>query len=374
VQVVKRVSAEKVLWFVLNTGSETFSAELDAGQELREILLEENGLTTLQTQDGRYVRTIYPFESLMLEACEAAEPIEPLPRISVSLRGPARLHLWNKNVLRLYEWRMSLLGQDGTPEQTAVVPAVPLSDQLAKGSFKFVPVLKAYFGHAPELAWPRLRVVYECTFENRYAGPVELVMEPGSIVGDWRMRVNESAPFGLQDFSPTDAHVRGSLGKDITALLSQGTNTILTEVETDKPDGGLLNALYLAGGFGVELRPVRLVERPDLSAFEQYMDNRLPFYDGVVEYAMEFALEHVPAGPRVVVQFETDTPFHEATEVSINGSGWQAVLWQPRCIVLRAEQLRPGKNDLQVRVYTTRVRSFEGQWFDDPTHEYRAIV
>jgi hypothetical protein len=269
---------------------------------------------------------------------------------------------------------LSLLSQDGTSEQTAVVPAVPLSDQLAKGGFKFVPVLKTYFGHVPELVWPRLRVVYECTFENEYAGPVELVMEPGSIVGDWQMQLNESAPFCLQDFGPTDAHVRGSLGKDITDLINQGANTIRIHVETDRSDGGLLNALYLAGGFGVELQPPRLVGRPDTGTFERYEDNRLPFYDGVVEYAMEFALEHIPTGPRVVVRFETDRPFHQATEISINGSDWQAVLWQPRCVVLRAEQLRPGKNDLQVRVYTTQVRSFEGQWFDEATHEYRAIV
>jgi hypothetical protein len=89
---------------------------------------------------------------------------------------------------------------------------------------------------------------------------------------------------------------------------------------------------------------------------------------------MEFDLEHVAAGPRILAQFHSDVPFQEASEVSLNGSDWQPVLWQPRQLILDADQLRAGHNDLSVRVYTTLIRSFEGQWFDDDRHEYRQVL
>ena len=371
IQVVKRVSGERTLWFVLNTSGETLMAELDGGGELVEIPLQDNQPASLQRVDDKTIRTVYPFESFLLHAGEVPRKVERLPRIIIPLRGPARLRLRNKNLLRMYEWQMSLLDEAG---RSALVPAVPICDQLAGGRFKFAPDIKTYFGNAPELSWPRLRVRYEYAFENQSADPVELVMEPGSIVGEWQMQVNECAPFGLKDFGPTDAHLRGSLGKDITSLIRRGRNLIRVELETTRSDGGLLNPLYLAGDFGVELNPVRLVERPDRGGFETYEHNRLPYYAGVIEYEMEFYLEHIPTGPHIVAQFEGDAPFEEASEVSINGSDWQPVLWQPRQLTLHASQLKAGQNALRVRVYTTLIRSFEGQWFDYERHEYRGVL
>jgi hypothetical protein len=174
-------------------------------------------------------------------------------------------------------------------------------------------------------------------------------------------------------FQPTTAHVRGSLGVDITELLQQGENTISVEVVTDRPDGGLLNPLYLAGDFGVALDPARLVDRKQTGAFERYEDNLLPYYAGVIDYTTRFVLEQVPATDDVLLHFEYDCPFHEATEVSINGSPYQPVVWQPRCVRLSTEYLSAGENILNTRVYTTLIRSFEGQWFDYATHQVRDV-
>jgi hypothetical protein len=136
----------------------------------------------------------------------------------------------------------------------------------------------------------------------------------------------------------------------------------------------LLNPLYLAGDFGVELEPVQLVERPEWGGFETYKENRLPYYAGVLEYEIEFDLEHIPDGLRVLAQFESDAPFHEASEVSINGGDWRPILWKPRYRVLSADQLQAERNELRVRVYTTLIRSFEGQWFDYARHAYRGVL
>jgi hypothetical protein len=393
-QVVKRVGGGRTLWFVLNAGSERLTVTLDSGGILCEIPLDGNQPPRLDRQSRRYVRDVRPFESFMLKACDergdneatglnestatdSANPSDPLSyrpaTLTIPLVGPARVRPLNPNLLRLAEWRMSILDDGGVPAQTAVVPAVPLSDQLERGGFLFTPSVRRYFGHEPELDWPPLHVRYECTFENAYSGRVELVMEPGSIVGNWRLWVNDGDPLTAADFAPTNAHVRGSLGVDITALLRLGSNALRAEIANARPKGGLLNPLYLAGDFGVALHPLRLIERPEIGSFEAHEANSLPFYAGVIEYVLDFALPEVPLGERVRADLVADVPFHDACEVSINGGAWRALPWEPRCLELASAELRSGKNEVRMRVYTTLIRAFEGQSFDHDAHCYRDI-
>jgi hypothetical protein len=371
--VAQRAAEGRKLWFVLNTGSEALQAQFDAGQDLREIPLRQDLPASLHREGTGHARRLAPFESVMLEAAKAAGPVSNIPEICVQVGGPAELELENANLLRLYFWRMSLLSEDGGPGRESVVPAIPLADQLAIGQLPFQPAFQQYFGCSPELALPELHVRYEASFECAYAGPVELVMEPGSIVGRWAIFVNQSGPIRPDLLLPTAAHVRGSLGVDVTSFLQPGANTMRVEVVTDRPDGGLLNPLYLAGDFGVALDPTRLVDRKTSGTFERYEENFLPYYAGVILYTTRFVLDRLPVAEHVILRFEYDRPFHEATEVSINGSPYQPVIWQPRCVKLSTEVLRVGENTLHTRVYTTLIRSFEGQWFDYETHRVRNV-
>ena len=81
----------------------------------------------------------------------------------------------------------------------------------------------------------------------------------------------------------------------------------------------------------------------------------------------------MPDGERVRARFHYDRPFREATEVSINGSPFVPVLWEPRDIVAGRETLRVGANSLVTRVYTSLIRSFEGSWFDEERHCTRQV-
>ena len=354
VQVVKRAGSGPTLWFVLNAGSAALTVALDSGGFLREIPLEPGRSPRLEKHGGRYVRDVYPFESFMLEACDveddnesmelnestAPDSVNPSDSLSyrsatlaIPLRGPARVRPLNPNLLRLAEWQMSILENDA-PAQTAIVPAVPLSDQLERGGFRFAPRVRRYFGHEPELGWPPLHVRYECAFENAYSGSVEFAIEPGSIVGDWRLWVNDHGSLTAADLAPSTAHVRGSLGVDITPLLRPGSNILRVEIADARPEGGLLNPLYLAGDFGVTLNPSRLIERPEMGSFETHEANGMPFYAGVIEYALDFDLPTVLQGERVQADFVTDAPFHDACEISINGGTWRALPWEPRSLEL----------------------------------------
>jgi hypothetical protein len=73
------------------------------------------------------------------------------------------------------------------------------------------------------------------------------------------------------------------------------------------------------------------------------------------------------------VAFEYEGEFHEASEVSINDGPYRPVVWQPRCVELARDRLRVGQNTLKTRVYTTLIRSFEGQRFDYELHKYEDV-
>ena len=79
--------------------------------------------------------------------------------------------------------------------------------------------------------------------------------QEGLFVYDTVQRLNDSR-FGDRDVS------------DITQYIKDGSNKIAIHLETDRIDGGLVNPLYLAGDFGVELDPVKLVDFCPAGDFE----------------------------------------------------------------------------------------------------------
>ena len=57
--------------------------------------------------------------------------------------------------------------------------------------------------------------------------------------------------------------------------------------------------------------------------------------------------------------------------------GYAFYVWWSYAIVcallVSSGELKRGWNDLRVRVHTTLIRSFEGQWFDTDGHCYREV-
>jgi hypothetical protein len=370
---VTRTDGDRYMWFILNTSGEELQVEFRARSELKEIALDDGTPCTLIQTNGVYTRTIYPFESLLMEATESAPTDTMTPRVTLSVNPPLRIIPQNKNLVRLYNWQMELLDEEEHILHKATVPAIPLPNQLMHGKFRFAPQVDLFFGATPELKLPMIRANYRFQFDNRFSGKIELVMEPGSIVGDWTIKVNDAHPITEPDFGDTDAHVRGSLAADITPALKQGLNAITVSLRTDRIDGGLVNPLYLAGDFGVELDPVRLVEFNPDGEYETWRKNGLPHYAGIVEYETAFHMGELADAERVLVELDHGTPFQDAVEISVNGSPWHAMPWSPYCALLPSSQFKEGSNVLKVRVYTTLIRSIEGQWFDIEHHCYREV-
>lgn len=370
---VKRVGAERTFWFLQHLVAEPVTVTLNSGGFLREIPFRDEPVGDLHFENGHYRRQISPFESFVLEAVSTNELPKTFPRITIPVSGAAEIRCANANLVRLGQWQMALREDQDVYGPAVTVPAIPLMNQLILGQFRFRPAYQEYFGQVADLSLPELSVRYTCHVVSTYSGAVHLLMEPGSIMGDWQISVNHNRPLTARDFQPTDAHVRGSRSVDITTWLHPGDNLLQVDVRTARPDGGLLNPLYLAGAFGVTLQPLSIVPPVTVGQFEAYEENLLPYYAGMIEYTTEFQLAGLPESEEVIAEFEYPLPFHEATEVSINGSAYQPVLWQPRCLKLKTSCLRVGQNTLSTKVYTTQIRAFEGQWFDYQRHAYRSI-
>lgn len=350
-------------WLLLNLAREPVTLSLDAGSPLREIALDE-----LPPRLDGMVRRLDAFESVLL-AEETSSPTAVPAIARVRVGGPCAVRARSPNLLRLGRWLMALPEQG--PEEAEVEP-MPLANQLDTARARFAPRIAQGFGTAAELRLPALRVRYRCAFDVAYDGAVQLVMEPGAIAGDWTIRINGSEPLRAVDFAPVDAHVRGSLGVDISRRLRPGANTIEVEVDARRLDDGLLDPLLLAGDFAAIVSPPTIGARPERGAIEDYAGNGLPYFAGVVEYELPLVVEAgSPAAPDLL-ELVFDRACDEACEVSLGGGPWRAVPWSPRLIPLAPGELA-ADGRLRVRVHTSLIRAFEGQWFDAVGHRYRDV-
>lgn len=364
------------VWFLQNLGSAPvilrFSAETTA--RLREIVLDETAGPVLAAcpEEGGSRCRLDPFASVLLGDAEGIPAAPPLPLVRAVLPSACSVTPLNANLLRLGSWQLALAQDAAEPWSPAVVvEAMPLANQLKQGRFAFRPEIEERFGSAPRLAFPSLRLRYTAEFFCRTDVEVALVMEPGSLGGVWRLELNETWRAGPEQFGPAAAGilVPGCLSLDIAPGLRPGRNRLVFEIEASRPDQGLRNPLYLAGGFAVRLDPLAIEPFSSQGEWEQYERNGLPFFAGELEYAGCFTVDAVPAEPYCRLCLQLPQPCEEAFALALNGADeWLPLPWNPRQAVIPSASLRPGRNDFRLRLATTLIRAFEGERFDIDRH------
>ncbi len=360
------------LWFFLNTCDAEMNLELDADCALEEVPLGEPGLTRLRGSR----RKVLPFESFVLVEAPAADATAPPPPAETEIAAPPRLafRIHNDNLLRIDRWQLSLAD---APDVIRTVASRPIVNQIAEGRFAIRPRIETHFGWMPEMSLAATTARYRGIFECAHAGAVRLVMEPGSLRGNWKIRVNGGTSLGPADFSPAGSHVRGSLECDITAMLRRGANSLEVAIGVSRADDGLVNPLYLAGRFGVfagsSADIPRIAELPSEGSFEGYAENGLPYFSGTLEYRFAARLAR-PAGDSCRLRLTLPRPFHEAAEISLNDAPRHPLPWMPYEAIVPAAEVREGPNEVRLFVHTSLIRSFEGEWFDIERHARRPAL
>lgn len=368
---VNRTDGERHLRFFVNTTSKSVDLLFEE-DTFEEIPLDFDVPTSLERTDSVLRRTVNPFEAFLVKRSTRVWKNRMRSGTTLSLKIPDTVIVkpLHKNGLRLGDFELSL----DQGETSKLVPAIPLANQLEKGGFAFPPFISFRFGGMPSLDWPDLDLLYRRTFVNNCSQPVELVMEPGSIVGEWTLVINEDKPLSQDDFQPTETHVKGSLGVDVTSWLTQGDNSIVLNVKTNQADGGLINPLYLFGDFGVAIESGALEERPTRGPFENYENNKLPYYSGSIDYEFDWELSERPSTAEVRLALKTPNDFQESCEIRVNDSQWKAACWSPYHVTLPTERLSEGVNKVVIRVHTSLIRSFEGEFFNVNEHRNESVA
>ncbi len=397
------------LWLVVNTGPR--AAELTgttAGVGV--VRLDGEAPPAFGTAGGEWMLRLEPFQAALLAQGPAAPAAPaggtaPAGTVQVSLAGQWEMRPCSPNVLRLGHWRLRLAepgaapggAADGDAAGVPVTPA-PLANQLRQGGLCWRPGVAVGFGQPARLEFAPLRVAYTAVFECAPAMSgregLRLAIEPDSIGGRWELRVNGAGPFGPADLAPADAHTPGCLGLPLDGLLRPGRNEVSVTVAAGSLDDGLRNALYVAGGTGVEVTALpsgecrgRLVPPARAGAIGDWAGSGLPFYAGAVEYQAAFgAVVTAPGDPGMAAGGAGPGGTHLVTVRAIPPSGcegpleiafgdgpWHPLPWSPWQAEVPAAELA-GAPAVRVRLYSGLARAFEGRWFDPVTHRYRDVA
>lgn len=304
------------------------------------------------------------YESQILD-CEKAEesayialnPNEEMPFTLSSLNG-----------IRLGFWEMSL--PDG---QKAVVEATPFIDQLEAGKLSYPVVQKDYFGCPKELAFTETKVSYRikvfCEYDLKRESSAYLVVEPGTFLGDWELRINgrlveENA------FIQRNIYLKTNLAAEVGSYLTAGENEITVDMTVKESFGGMRNPLYLFGNFGVEkqgedwhLTPLKCSGK-----MEDFCSMGLPFYYGEVVFTGEFSVQKTTEEflfVRMDANWLTDS-----IRLVVGDYETAPCAWKPYVFKIPANCVENGKNTVRIKVRNTALGLYEGQVFDREAHAY----
>lgn len=319
--------------------------------------------------------TLAEYESVFLESGRereeaAGEEKEPVCA-TLQLEEEMPFSLSSLNGVRLGFWELSL--PDG---QTAVVESSPLIDQLEAGGLSYPVVQKDYFGCPKELAFTetragwRIRVFWDDDLPKD--GPVYLVMEPGTFLGDWKLQVNGNS-VEEKDFVQRHIYLKTNLAAEVGDFLTAGENEITVEMTVRESFGGMRNPLYLFGGFGVEKREEEwhLTPLKSVGRMEDYRSMGLPFYYGEVIFTGTFT---APETADDFIFVKADAKWlTDSVRLAVGDYETAPCAWKPYVFKIPTEYLAKGCNTVKLKVRNTALGLYEGQTFHREAHAYEEL-
>lgn len=300
---------------------------------------------------------------------ETADRTEADKEIELAVDEELPMKPLSLNALRVGMWQMEL--PDG---QKALADSIPLIDQMEQSGLKINICQRDYFGCPKELEFPQVEARYTYSFQNELPAGTEvyLVMEPGTLLGEWALQVNGTA-FCADDFAVKPIYLPTNLAVPVTSCLKAGENKLELHLKSDKSFGGIRNPLYLCGSFAVAWQsgvPV-LQKAREKGKICDLTQSGLPYYAGTVEYTKAIPAEWKEGDGAVRFRIKNQD-FHDAVRLQIGGEELGSSSFAPYEFVISGEALQKA-DQLVICVDTTLSRLFEGEWFDEKAHCYRRI-
>ncbi|MEI7025149.1 glycosyl hydrolase [Paenibacillus sp. y28] len=292
-------------------------------------------------------------------------------RFPVTPAGPWLLEAAEPNIIRFETFRLAM--EQLSPEMFTV-QAKTFIDQCAdlKEQVTYPLRFDQIFGTPMNLSF---RYPVSCTYAAAFTVDAlpqkcQLMMDRSAVSGVWLMYVNGQV-ISRDDFRQEMVYDPANLACDITKLLQTGCNELRIEVEVQHDWDGVTDPIYLRGDFGVafdaDRRPV--MTEPPSAAGTVTMEpcEGYPYYAGQLTYRKALLLEQLPESD----VFELDLsewPLHDCIEVAVNGHSLGVRPWSPYRWEGASALLRPGSNDVEVRVTNTLIGLIEGKYFDYQAH------
>lgn len=319
---------------------------------------------TLEVKLDPWASAVYVMKKEQAEEAKAYLPVD-LPFAAEDWK----IERGAMNALYLGAWQLTLA--DG---QTGRTGSYPILDQMEELGMKMTVKTVPYFGCPKELAFQPVDAVLANTFTWRMPEGTKawLVMEPGTMLGDWYMEIN-GHKICEKDFQVKPFYLHTNLAVEVTEHLRKEENEIKVYVHCEKYYDGLRNPLYLFGDFGVEVANGHSIAVPfrGEGRFGRLLQNGLPFYAGDVIYRHDIVLEEAP---KQDVLLNLDAPYvQDAVRVHVNGTDCGVVSWTPRQLVVPAACWHQGNNQVELVLSNTMAGLFEGQYFDIDKHKYVQI-
>lgn len=300
---------------------------------------------------------------------------EQARRIRVSSEGPWRLEAVQSNILRMGQFHLQASNANGVILESENVAVKPFIDQAAELSEQqHLPVqFNQVFGTPKKasIAYP-IECRYTTTFELRTALPACLLfMDSAAISGIWSMEIN-GHPLEKEQFDPIEITDHHNIACDITELLHSGLNEVTVIVQVTKDEDGIVDPLYLQGRFGVEFHHegiASLVRESDTALRIGPEPQPLyPHFAGEMSYKRTFWLDE-PGEDGASFELEfSDWRVQDVTEVRVNGQSLGVRCWSPYRWKGDTSWLRPGDNDIEIRITSTLIGLLEGTYFDSEHH------
>ena len=327
------------------------------------------------TRDGDCLACSFPLPSHGTAVLVTGDSTAAVPSASVIYDDMLELPLpWRpaetpRNILRFGTFRLEIDGEE-CPE---AVPPEPIINSLARfGGNARLPIRISPGGMGPTtwgVSYPVSAAWTAHFIAEHVPDDLKLVIDRDSLRGKARVLLN-GTELALEDAASEFIFERSNAGWSVAEIVRHGENELTLEIEVNADDGGLLDAAWLVGSFGVAGEPGqtrRLVTPPEEILPLDLPASGLPHFAGTVAVEQEHELREGCTHLRLE---EGNGRFLDCAELFVDDRSLGVRCWPPYRWEL-PDELR-GHDEVTVRLEITTAAgpAVEGMQFDAKTRKY----